>query len=91
MLLGLGTNCHMLSLFPAIPALHEQHRLVVPVEVEDQIRHRISMTAPVMNNSARIMFLVSGEGKPQPSSACSKRVTIRNVSPLIWSRPKTAS
>ncbi len=70
MLLGLGTNCHMLSLFPGIPALHEQHRLVVPVEVEDQIRHRISMTAPVMNNSARIMFLVSGEGK----AAAVKRV-----------------
>jgi 6-phosphogluconolactonase len=63
MMLGLGTNCHMLSLFPGIPALHEQHRLVVPVEVDDKIRHRITMTAPVMNNSARIMFLVSGENK----------------------------
>jgi 6-phosphogluconolactonase len=63
MLLGLGTNCHMLSLFPGIPALHEEHRLVVPVEVEDKVRHRVTMTAPVMNNSARIMFLVSGENK----------------------------
>ena len=36
MLLGLGTNCHMLSLFPGIPALHEQHRLVVAVEVDDK-------------------------------------------------------
>jgi 6-phosphogluconolactonase len=70
MLLGLGTNCHMLSLFPGIPALHEQHRLVVPVEVDDKVRQRISMTAPVMNNSARIMFLVSGEGK----AAAVKRV-----------------
>ena len=63
MLLGLGTNCHMLSLFPGIPALHEEHRLMVPVEVEDKVRHRVTMTAPVMNNSARIMFLVSGENK----------------------------
>lgn len=70
MLLGLGDNCHMLSLFPGIPAIHEQHRLVVPVEVEDKIRHRVTMTAPVMNNSARIMFLVSGENK----AAAVKRV-----------------
>jgi 6-phosphogluconolactonase len=70
MLLGLGDNCHMLSLFPGIPALHEQHRLVVPVEVEDKIRHRVTMTAPVMNNSARIMFLISGENK----AAAVKRV-----------------
>jgi 6-phosphogluconolactonase len=70
MLLGLGDNCHMLSLFPGIPELHEQHRLVVPVEVEDKIRHRVTMTAPVMNNSARIMFLVSGENK----AAAVKRV-----------------
>ena len=70
MLLGLGDNCHMLSLFPGIPEIHEQHRLVVPVEVEDKIRHRVTMTAPVMNNSARIMFLISGANK----AAAVKRV-----------------
>ncbi len=70
MLLGLGDNCHMLSLFPGIPAIHERHRLVVPVEVEDEIRHRVTMTAPVMNNSARIMFVVSGANK----AAAVKRV-----------------
>ncbi|HLI79525.1 MAG TPA: 6-phosphogluconolactonase [Candidatus Binataceae bacterium] len=77
MLLGLGDNCHMLSLFPGIPELHEQHRLVVPVEVEDKIRHRVTMTAPVMNNSARIMFLVSGANK----AAAVKRVLEGNDNP----------
>jgi 6-phosphogluconolactonase len=77
MLLGLGTNCHMLSLFPGIPALHEQHRLVVPVEVEDKVRHRITLTPPVMNNSARIMFLVSGENK----ALAVKRVLEENDDP----------
>jgi 6-phosphogluconolactonase len=77
MLLGLGDNCHMLSLFPGIPELHEQHRLVVPVEVEDKIRHRVSMTAPVMNNSARIMFLISGANK----AAAVKRVLEGNDNP----------
>ena len=70
MLLGLGDNCHMLSLFPGIPELHEEHRLVVPVEVDDKVRHRVTLTTPVMNNSARIMFLVSGEKK----AAAVKRV-----------------
>ena len=101
MLLGLGTNCHMLSLFPGIPALHEQHRLVVPVEVEDQIRHRISMTAPVMNNSARIMFLVSGEGKAAAvkrvleESDDPERVPAHLVAPkdgvVIWMMDKAAA
>src|ERR1700730_2802695 len=77
MLLGLGDNCHMLSLFPGIPAIHEMHRLVVAVEVEDKIRHRVTMTAPVMNNSARIMFLVSGENK----AAAVKRVLEGNDDP----------
>ncbi len=77
MLLGLGDNCHMLSLFPGIPELHEQHRLVVPVEVEDKIRHRVTMTAPVMNNSARIMFLISGANK----AAAVKRVLEGNDNP----------
>jgi 6-phosphogluconolactonase len=77
MLLGLGDNCHMLSHFPGIPEIHEQHRLVVPVAVEDKIRHRVTMTAPVMNNSARIMFLVSGANK----AAAVKRVLEGNDNP----------
>jgi 6-phosphogluconolactonase len=77
MLLGLGDNCHMLSLFPGIPEIHEEHRLVVPVEVEDKIRHRVTMTAPVMNNSARIMFLISGANK----AAAVKRVLEGNDNP----------
>jgi len=77
MLLGLGDNCHMLSLFPGIPEIHEMHRWVVPVEVEDKIRHRVTMTAPVMNNSARIMFLISGANK----AAAVKRVLEGNDDP----------
>jgi len=63
MLLGLGSNCHILSLFPGIPALHERHRIAVPVEVEDAHPRRVSLTAPVANRSARVMFVVSGTDK----------------------------
>ena len=101
MLLGLGDNCHMLSLFPGIPALHEQHRLVVPVEVEDKIRNRVTMTAPVMNNSARIMFIVSGEKKAAAvkrvleGSDDPDRVPVHLVAPkdgvVIWMMDKAAA
>ncbi|SRR6266446_3311903 len=63
MLLGLGDNAHIASLFPHHPALHEGKRLCVPVEVDAPQRHRLTLTSPVINNSARIMFMVCGENK----------------------------
>jgi len=62
-LLGLGDNAHIVSLFPGYPAIHEQKRLVVPVEVDAPQRKRITLTAPVINQSARIMFIVAGQNK----------------------------
>jgi 6-phosphogluconolactonase len=64
-LMGLGDNSHTASLFPGTPALHETERLAVAVEVDAPQRHRISLTAPVFNNAATVLFLVSGEGKAQ--------------------------
>jgi 6-phosphogluconolactonase len=64
-LLGMGDNAHIASLFPHHPALHEQQRLAVAVEVDAPQRHRVSLTAPVINNAARVMFLVSGKQKAQ--------------------------
>lgn len=64
-LLGLGENAHIASLFPHDRALRERERLAVAVEVEAPLRHRVTLTAPVLNNSERIIFLVAGEGKAQ--------------------------
>lgn len=63
MLLGLGDNVHTASLFPGIPALHERERIAVAVEVEAPQPHRVTLTAPAINNSARVMFLVAGASK----------------------------
>jgi len=63
MLVGLGDNVHVESLFPGNPALHERERIAVAVEVDAPQRHRVTITPPVLNNSARVMFLVEGEGK----------------------------
>ena len=63
MLLGIGENAHIASLFPHQPALHEKARLALSVEVEASPSRRISLTVPVINHAARVMFLVSGEQK----------------------------
>ncbi|MCW2748931.1 MAG: hypothetical protein JWR83_41 [Aeromicrobium sp.] len=63
-LLGVGPDGHVASLFPGFAQLHETDRPVV--EVFDSPKPppvRISMTFPTLNNSARVWFLVSGEGK----------------------------
>jgi 6-phosphogluconolactonase len=62
-LVGLGDNVHVESLFPGNPALHERERIAVAVEVDAPQRHRVTITPPVVNNSARVMFLVEGKGK----------------------------
>lgn len=62
-LLGLGADGHTASLFPGSPALQEENRWVVANWVEKFPAHRITMTAPLLNNSASILFLVQGEEK----------------------------
>lgn len=64
-LLGLGTNRHTASLFPGSATIHENERLAVAVEVEDQYRNRVTLTPAVINNAVRVMFLVTGEGKAE--------------------------
>jgi 6-phosphogluconolactonase len=63
LLLGLGDDAHIASLFPGHPALVEQAHTVLAVEVNAPIRDRLTLTAPVLNAAARILFLVSGEKK----------------------------
>ncbi|CAB1062587.1 6-phosphogluconolactonase (EC, eukaryotic type [Olavius sp. associated proteobacterium Delta 1] len=62
-LLGVGTDGHTASLFPATNALKEKRRLVAANRVEKFQTHRITMTVPVFNNAALIIFLVSGKQK----------------------------
>ncbi len=65
-LLGLGDDGHTASLFPGSPALAETRRWVVPVEhvvPPPPLVTRISLTLPVINSAAYVLFLVSGSGK----------------------------
>ena len=64
-LLGIGPDGHTASLFPGTNALNEKRRLVVANWVEKFQTHRITMTVPVLNNAALIIFLVSGNKKAE--------------------------
>lgn len=65
-LLGMGPDGHCASLFPGTKALHETQRLVVSNWVGKFYTHRITMTTPVLNNAACVIFLVAGDDKAQP-------------------------
>lgn len=62
-LLGLGDNAHTLSLFPGYPVVRENKKWVVAFYLKEQDMHRITLTAPVVNQAARVAFLVSGGDK----------------------------
>jgi len=64
-LLGLGTDGHTASIFPGSEVLHETKRLVAAPWVEKLKTHRITMTLPLINNAASVLFLVSGAEKAQ--------------------------
>jgi 6-phosphogluconolactonase len=63
MLLGMGPEGHTASLFPGTLALQEKNRLVVANWVDKLNSYRITMTLPVPNHSACVLFLVSGRDK----------------------------
>jgi 6-phosphogluconolactonase len=64
-LIGMGPDAHICSLFPGDAALGERERPVVGVETPGMapLVSRITFTLPVVNASRRIVFLVTGEDK----------------------------
>jgi len=62
-LLGMGADGHTASLFPHTEALREKQRWVVRNHVPKLQAHRLTLTAPVINAGATILFLVAGDEK----------------------------
>lgn len=62
-MLGMGDDGHIASLFPDSSALTVYDRPVVSVYVEKLHSWRVTLTYPVLNAARNLMFLVSGEAK----------------------------
>ncbi len=67
--LGMGPDGHTASLFPLSGALNQQEKLVTSNWVEKLHTHRITLTAPVLNAAAQVVFLVQGPDKAQALKA----------------------
>jgi 6-phosphogluconolactonase len=59
-LLGMGEDGHVASLFPGSPGLAEQIRNVIVVRAQAMPPVRISLTLPVINAAKQILVLVAG-------------------------------
>jgi 6-phosphogluconolactonase len=64
-LVGLGPDSHVASLFPGKPEVEEDRRLVAGVEYAgwDPFIPRITLTLPALNAGRRVIFLVTGKDK----------------------------
>jgi len=63
MLLGMGPDGHVASLFPEAPALYEERAIVGVRGSPKPPPTRISMTLPTLNRAREVWFLVAGEAK----------------------------
>lgn len=62
-LLGMGDDGHTLSLFPGLPIVNEKKAWVSAFWLQAQDMYRITLTAPVVNQSACVVFMATGGGK----------------------------
>lgn len=62
-LLGMGPDGHTASLFPGSSALDVRDRLVAAPWIPKLNEYRITLTLPVFNDAAAVIFMVSGADK----------------------------
>jgi 6-phosphogluconolactonase len=63
LLLGMGEDCHIASLFPHQPPLHERQRRVVPTIGGVPLLARLTITPPVIHEARRVCVLAAGPAK----------------------------
>lgn len=85
-LLGIGGDGHTASLFPNTAALDARDRLVVANDVPQMQTVRITVTYPVLNAAALVLFLVEGAGK---SAIVARVLEAGSVLPAARVRPTT--
>jgi 6-phosphogluconolactonase len=69
-LLGLGPDGHVASLFPGATTLQERERRVVAAEAgHEPFVPRVTLTLPVLCSGRSVLFLVTGEAKAEAAHA----------------------
>ena len=70
LMLGIGPDAHVASLFPHHPALGREDEATVAVHDSPKPPpDRVSLTYPTLNRAEEVWFLASGEGKAQAVAA----------------------
>jgi 6-phosphogluconolactonase len=69
MLLGLGEDAHIASIFPGSPVLDERTRRVAAPWVSHLHAYRITLTPPALLDARRIVMLVEGPKKAEAVAA----------------------
>jgi 6-phosphogluconolactonase len=65
-LLGLGPDGHVASLFPGQPALDERERRAIRAEATlEPFVERVTLTVPMLCSAPEVVFIVTGEGKAE--------------------------
>ena len=90
-LLGMGSEGHIASLFPGTKALHENRRIVVHNWVGKVLMDRITLTAPALNNAGLVLFMVTGADKCLALTAVLERAYEPEQLPAQLIRPVNGS
>ncbi|MEY4706233.1 MAG: 6-phosphogluconolactonase [Nitrospirota bacterium] len=94
-LLGLGEDGHIASLFPGMPILQDRHRVIAVTQSPKDPPTRLTMTLGVINRASVVLFLVAGAGKAgvvrailDPKSEAERQLPASLVAPeegrLVW-------
>jgi len=93
-ILGLGSDGHTASIFPG-SIRFEDKRWVVATRAPIEPRQRLTLTLPVLSNSERVFFIVTGHDKAnalartlskgiKPQSCPAAGVYQKNASVIFW-------
>lgn len=84
LLLGMGPDGHVASIFPGSPLLGEEARWVAVSEAGPEGLRRITLTLPVLNAAALIIFLVSGVEKSETLARALGAPKTQDLLPVEW-------
>jgi 6-phosphogluconolactonase len=90
-LLGMGEDGHVASLFPGSSALEESERLVLPVSAPRPPVERVTLTLPAINAARQVFFLVQGAVKADSVACILGTPAERAAADLPASRVRPAS